>query len=66
MNRHNKTETVIDTENKQVIARGERGGKKQVRELKRYRLTVAEQMSHEYEMYSVGKYSQLLCNIIVL
>ena len=25
MNKHNKTETVIDTENKQVVAKGESG-----------------------------------------
>ena len=26
MNKHNKTETVIDTENKQVVVRGKEGG----------------------------------------
>ena len=42
MNKHNKTETVIDTENKQV------------REMKRYKLLVTKSMSHRYEMCSVG------------
>ena len=38
INRHNKTETVLDTENKQVVAKrkGVKGGKKQIREIKRY------------------------------
>ena len=33
MNKHNKTETVIDTEDKQVVARGEgAGGRKEIDE----------------------------------
>ena len=38
MNKH-KTETITDVENKQVVARGQRGGrgKKQVREMERYK-----------------------------
>ena len=37
MNKHNKTETVIDTDNKQVVARGESvgAGKKEMRAIKR-------------------------------
>ena len=43
MNKQNRNK-VIDTENKQVVARrkGIEGGKKHVREIKRYKLPVAK------------------------
>ena len=46
----------IHTENKQAIARGRGVGvwEKQVRDIRRYRLSVRKQMSREYELYSVG------------
>ena len=44
MNKYNKTETFIDTENKQVVARGEWDGgrNKYMREIKRYKLPAAK------------------------
>ena len=57
MNRHNKTESVIDTENKQMFA--EREGSEERKDIgegdQRYRLSVAKQMSHGYETHGAGK-----------
>ena len=56
VNKYNKTEIVIDTANKEMIARGEEdwGRRGKVREIKRYKLSITKHMSHRYEMYSVG------------
>ena len=51
MNKHNKTERV-KTREQTGGCRG--GGEKQAREIKRYKLPVAEQVSHWQEMYIVG------------
>ena len=52
MNRHR----VKDTENKKVVTRGEgawEGREKQAREIQRYKLLAAKQMSYRYETHSV-------------
>ena len=56
MNKYNKTKTVIDTERKQAVGRteGVGGGKKQVKEIKKYKLPVTIQTTHWYKIYSVG------------
>ena len=60
VNSHNRTGTVINTENKQVVAAGRRlgEGKKYVRKIMRYKLSIAKGMSHVCEMYSVRNSSQ--------
>ena len=50
MPKHEKIETVIGG----CQRRGERGGEKQVREIKRYKFAVTKQINHRCEMYSVG------------
>ena len=60
---------IIDTENKQVVARGavSGGGKKQVRQIRLrgpVETPAEKQMSHGYEMYSVGNIVSN-CNISV-
>ena len=59
---------VIRTENKQAIARGRGVGvwEKQVRDIKRYRLSVRKQTSHEYELYSVGLQSTMTSYLCVM
>ena len=57
MNKHNKTESVIDTENKQMFV-GREGSEERKdigRGDQRYKLPVAKQMSHRHEIYSPGK-----------
>ena len=57
MNKHNKTETdsKIQRTNRWLPdGRGMGAGKKQVREIKRYKLSVAKYINHGDEMYSVG------------
>ena len=56
MNKHIKTEAARDTENQQVVDRtqGVGGGKKQVKEIKKYKLPVTIHTTHWYKIYSVG------------
>lgn len=48
--------------------RGLQGGKKEVRENKRYRLPAAKSMSHGCEMYSMGNVAskQYLCMVAIV
>ena len=55
MNKHNQTQSHRYREKTGGCQREKGGGvEKQVREIKRYKLSVTKQMSHGYEMYSVG------------
>ena len=67
MNKHNKAESQIQRTNRwlpegKVVG----GGEKQVRATKRYKPPAAKQMSHRYEVYSVGNrvsnYEYLSCS----
>ena len=48
--------SIINKKNKQAVARGKEVGEEEklVRETTKYKLSVTKQMSHRYEMYSVG------------